>query len=116
MAVGSAAITGLSPKKRLSVVSERNTGANQWKPPSIDLLVTIALRLSPEATQMRYKLPSGLNETQGSELSERAWGPPWQADRPGMTTWRHRFPPSRLTAAPMPLKSPAIQAVTRFFG
>src|SRR5258707_8008277 len=33
-----------------------------------------------------------------------------------MTTCCQRLPPSRLTAAPIPLKPPAIQATARFFG
>src|SRR6266496_3129246 len=115
-ATGSAAITGLSPKYLLSVVSERNAGADQCNPPSEDLLVTMARRSVPEATQMKYNSPFGLNESHGSELPSRPCVPPLQKDSPGISTCCQRLPPSRLTAAPMPLKCPPIQATTRFFG
>src|SRR5262249_2342789 len=105
---------GLSPKKRLSVVSERKSGADQCKPPSTDLLVTIALRSSPVATQMKYKPPSRPKDSQGSEFSASPSGPPWQNDSPGMITCCQRLPPSMLTAAPIPTKRPPIHAVTRF--
>src|SRR5205814_2015078 len=66
------------------------------------------------AAQVWYKSPLGPKESQGSAAKPRF--PPLHTVSPGITTCCHFFPPSRLTALPMALYEPPIQATTIFFG
>src|SRR6266851_4928751 len=93
----------LSKRKLGSVSAARLTGLLQVRPPSVDLLISMAAgnggTLVP-AKLMLYKSPLGAKVTQGSEARWKV--PPETCEMPGMTTGCQVVPPSKLTPATRP--------------
>src|SRR2546426_1022308 len=102
-------MVGLSSAKRGSVLVSRKTGLLQYRPPSLDLLTTMP-RMSMSSTEKKgllltYTSPFGAMETHGSPAAKA--GPPVHWAPLGITTCRHRLPPSKVTAPIMVIPSGA---------